>query len=103
MDTVGTQLSKPLSVILADKRQKPFLFLSTLMRLWLFKGGPSTTGSGCTISLHENMKETEFPEHIKDKKIEEERNVGILRGEQHGRRLEPVENRITCGGRATGF
>lgn len=103
MDKVGTQLSKPLSVILADKRQKPFLFLTTLMRLWLFKGGPSTTGSGYTIALHENMKESEFPEYNKGKKTEEERNVGNLRCEQHGRRWEPVENRITCGGRVTGF
>lgn len=63
------------------------------MRLWLFKGRPSTTGNECTIALHENMKEIEFPEHIKDKKIEEERNIGNLRCEQRGRSWEPVENR----------
>lgn len=47
---------------------------------------------GATIAPHENMKEIEFPEHIKDKKNEEERNVGNLRCEQHGRSWEPVEN-----------
>ena len=73
------------------------------MRLWLFKGRPNTTGNGCTIAPHENMKEIEFPEHIKDKKTEEERNAGNLRCEQHDRSWEPVENSITCGGRVTGF
>lgn len=40
---------------------------------------------GAQCSGIENMKEIEFPEHIKDKKTEEERNVGNLRCEQRGR------------------
>lgn len=46
----------------------------------------------CTIAPHENMKEIEFPEHIKDKKTEEERNVGNLR-------CEPTRQKLgACGG-----